>query len=305
MKQPKTAMRHAGGLALAAAALVATVAAQGGGGGGQQANQPPVNPAAPTKALVPVAASTLAAKPDAYVGEFVTVSATVEKSLSKLAFTIDQDRTKTTGQEVLVLAQRMTDPVEPNGFITVIGELVKYDAAATAEKAKAKNIPIDAPADVLAQWAGKPVILASSVINARMQDLARFVPPPTTPEEQAFDKTMKSVAGSFGALRKGIDGKNAEMVKTNSDTLVKAFTETELFMKTRKHADAIKVAGDARTMVLTIAKAGAAGSWDEAKAAGDNLAKVCGTCHTPYRERLEDGSYRYKPAAPATGTGGL
>jgi hypothetical protein len=304
MKQPKTAMRHAGGLVLAAAALVATVAAQGGGGG-QQQNQPPVNPAAPTKALVPVAASTLATKPDAYVGEFVTVSATVEKGLSKLAFIIDQDRTKSTGQEVLVLAQRMSDAVEPNGFITVIGELMKYDATATAEKAKAKNITIDAPAEVLSGWAGKPVILASSVINAKMQDLARFVPPPTTPEEQAFDKTMKGVAGAFGALRKGIDGKNADMVKENGDTLVKAFTETEAFMKTRKLADATKIAGDARTMVLGIAKAGAAGSWDEAKAAGDNLAKVCGTCHTPYRERLEDGSYRFKAATPATGTGGL
>jgi hypothetical protein len=304
MKQPKTAMRHAGGLVLAAAALVATVAAQGGGGG-QQQNQPPVNPAAPTKALVPVAASTLATKPDAYVGEFVTVSATVEKGLSKLAFIIDQDRTKSTGQEVLVLAQRMSDAVEPNGFITVIGELMKYDATATAEKAKAKNITIDAPAEVLSGWAGKPVILASSVINAKMQDLARFVPPPTTPEEQAFDKTMKGVAGAFGALRKGIDGKNADMVKENGDTLVKAFTETEAFMKTRRLADATKIAGDARTMVLGIAKAGAAGSWDEAKAAGDNLAKVCGTCHTPYRERLEDGSYRFKAATPATGTGGL
>ena len=303
MKQRKTAMRHAGSLALAAAALAVTVAAQGGGG--QQPNPPPVNPAAPTKALVPVAASTLATKPDAYIGEFVTVSATVEKGLSKLAFIIDQDRTKSTGQEVLVLAQRMSDPVEANGFITVIGELMKYDATATAEKAKAKNITIDAPADVLAGWAGKPVILASSVINARMQDLARFVPPPTTPEEQAFDKTMKGVAAAFGALRKGIDGKSAELVKEHSDTLVKSFTETEAFMKQRKLADATKIAGDARTMVMAIAKTGAAGSWDEAKAAGDNLAKVCGTCHTPYRERLEDGSYRFKAAGPATGTGGF
>lgn len=288
--------------ALALSAFAALVALPRAQGGAPQQQQAPVNPAAPTKALVPVAASTLVARPDAYVGEFVTVSATIEKSLSKLAFTVDQDRTKATGQEVLVLAQRMSDAVEPNGQVTVIGEFMKFDATATAEKAKAKNITIDVPASVLAGWAGKPVVLASSVINARMLDLGRFVPPAMTPEETAFDKTMKGVAPAFGALRKGIEGSNAAQVAEHSATLLKAFAETEAFMKARRAPEALKWAQEARLLVATIEKAGASAKWDEAKASGDTLAKSCQTCHTAQRERLEDGSYRAKPAAATTGS---
>lgn len=303
MKQVMTpTVRRQAAVAVASMALVSAAVLTSAQGGAPQQQQAAVNPAAPTKALVPVAASTLATRPDGYVGEFVTVSATVERSLSKLAFTIDQDRTKATGQEVLVLAQRMSDPVEANGQITVIGEFMKFDPKATPEKAKAKNITIDAPADVLASWAGKPVLLASSVINARMVDLGRFLPPPMTAEETAFDKAMKSVAPAFGALRKAIESSNAAQVAEHSATLTRAFADTEAFMKARRSTEALKWAQDARLNVLTIEKAGASAKWDEAKAAGDTLAKACQTCHTAQRERLEDGSYRAKPApAPAGG----
>src|SRR5262245_40816736 len=60
--------------------------------------QPPAPAAAgPTKPYVPLAASTLANKPEAYYGEMVTVTATVEDVLSKTAISLDQDKTKSTG----------------------------------------------------------------------------------------------------------------------------------------------------------------------------------------------------------------
>src|SRR5438477_7193369 len=68
---------------------------------------PPPAPGTPPKPLVPLAASTLAANPDPYIGEWVTVTAAVEQSLAPLAFSMDQDKTKSTGKEVLVLAPRM------------------------------------------------------------------------------------------------------------------------------------------------------------------------------------------------------
>src|SRR5688572_19021081 len=82
-------------LALAVAIFLASLAvgAQGGGGGTQQPPPaaptqqpaapapppaapapPPVPPGTPTKALVPIAASTFASNPDAYVGEFVSLT---------------------------------------------------------------------------------------------------------------------------------------------------------------------------------------------------------------------------------------
>ena len=51
---------------------------------------------------------------------------TTSERLSTLSFSIDQDKTKSTGKEVLVLAPRMNEPVEANTYITAIGEAVKF-----------------------------------------------------------------------------------------------------------------------------------------------------------------------------------
>jgi cytochrome c556 len=256
----------------------------GGGGGGGQA------PAA--RVAVPAAASSIAAKPEAFYGQYVTVYATVEKELSPLAFTLDQDKAKSTGKEVIVLAPRMHEKVEPNTYVTVIGEVVKPDPAEIAKRAKASASGL--PPDVLAAHAGKPVILATSVITASLNDLAKFIPPPMTPEEAVLDKAMKGVGAANGALRKGIDASNVELVKTNTAVLAKAFQETEAFWTKRGVAEAVKVAQTARAAVDNIDKAVAAGNWNDAKTHNTTLGQQCATCHGAYRERLEDGSFAVK-----------
>src|SRR5262245_54664931 len=85
----------------------------GRGGRGQG---PGGAPATPAKPLVPLAASTLAKNPQTYYGENITVTATVEQTLSKTSFSVDQDKTKSTGQEILVVAPTMRDAVDPNTY---------------------------------------------------------------------------------------------------------------------------------------------------------------------------------------------
>ncbi len=245
---------------------------------------------APTRAIVPVAASSVAAKPDQWVGEYVAMTGVVEASLGKLAFTVDQDRTKAS-PDVLVLASRMSDPVAPNTYVTVIGLLMKYDPADVAAKSKVHAQDLGADA---AKYKGKPVILATSVVNDRMLDLARFIPPPMTPEEEGLQKAMRGVPAASGELRKGADASNAELAVKNVATLAAAFAETEAFMKKRGKVDAVKWAADARANVLLVEKSAKAGAWDDAKKAAAAVGSACGTCHTPYRERLEDGSFRFK-----------
>ena len=111
-------------LAVAACAIVigslALQAAQQRGqrgqrGGGEQppatpAGQPAAPAAAPAKPLIPVAASTLAAHPETYYGERVTMTGTVEQTLGTLVFSVDQDKAKTLDQQILVLAPRMNAP---------------------------------------------------------------------------------------------------------------------------------------------------------------------------------------------------
>ena len=36
------------------------------------------------------------------------------------------------------------------------------------------------------------------------------------------------------------------------------------------------------------------GAWDDAKKNVASLTQACGGCHTPYRERFDDGSFRAK-----------
>ena len=114
---------------------------------------------APTRAIVPVAASSVAAKPDQWLGEYVAMTGVVDTSLGRMAFSVDQDKTKS-GSDVLVLAHRMSDPVAVNTYVTVIGLLMKYDPAEVAGKSKvhAQDLPADAVAKVprAARWCWPP-----------------------------------------------------------------------------------------------------------------------------------------------------
>ena len=92
---------------VAAIALAAVVTSFSAAGQGQA---PPAG--TPPKPLVPVAASSVAANPDPYVGEYVTMTGAVEANLSKTSFSVDQDKTKSTGKEVLVIAPSMQKQAE-------------------------------------------------------------------------------------------------------------------------------------------------------------------------------------------------
>jgi hypothetical protein len=289
-----------GVLGAAGALFVVTLtAAQGQRPPAPATNTTPAQPAAqaapagppPARPILPAAASSVAAKPDSFYGQVVTIYATVEQSLTPTAFTVDQDKNKSTGQEVVVLATRLHEPVQPNTYVTVIGEVVHADAAEIAKKARPGTPPL--PADVLAKYQGKPVILANSVINGAFTDLARYIPPPMTPEEEVLDKAMKAVGPANGALRKGVDAANADLVKTNTAILAKAFAETETFWKARNNPEAVKIAQTARAAVAAIESAAGMGNWNEAKAQNTTLGQQCASCHV-FRERGEDGSFFVK-----------
>jgi hypothetical protein len=259
--------------------------------GAAQPAAPPQGGPPPPRPILPAAASTIAAKPDSFYGQVVSIYAPVEATLTPTAFSVDQDRTKTTGQEVVVVAPRLHEAVQPNAYVTIIGEVVHADAGEIAKKARPGTPPL--PAEILARYQGKPVILATSVINGAFTDLARFIPPPMTPDEEVLDKAMKSVGAANGALRKGIDGANAEIVKTQTAILARAFAETETFWKGRKNAEAVKFAQTARAAVAAIETAAGMGNWNEAKAQNTTLGQQCQSCHV-FRDRGEDGSFFVK-----------
>ena len=257
---------------------------------------PPAVPA-PAKPLVPVATNTVTAHPDAYYGQAVTINAAVERILSKSAFSVDQRRVgaaadvKRTPTDVLVLVPTIQSPVELNAYVTVMGELVKFDPAEIARKAK--DYKLDLPADVVAKYSGRPALLATSVINEKFVDLAKRLPPPLNAEEEAYQKVMRQVGPAFAALRPAVEASNAETAAKNAAVLQKAFTDTEAFWKPKK-AEPTLWAQNARKEVEAVQAAIAAGKWDDAKAHAATVGQACAQCHGAYRERFDDGSFRIK-----------
>src|SRR5690349_3589787 len=98
------------------AVAISTQSAMGQRGGGAPGGAPAAKP------LVPLTAATIARDVQPYVGVNASMMAAVETILSKTVFIVDSDRTKTTGQDVLVIAPAMTEPPAVNSHVTVQGE---------------------------------------------------------------------------------------------------------------------------------------------------------------------------------------
>ena len=170
---------------------------------------PGAAPAAPApKPLVPVATNTIAANPDAYYGQAVTITASVEQIFTKSSFAVDQRRVADAPApknptDVLVLVPTIQRPVDLKSYVTVMGELIKFDPAEVAKKAK--DYKIDLPPDAAAKYAGRPALIATSVINDKFDDVAKRLPPPLTAEEEAFQKVMRAVGPAAAALRPAVE----------------------------------------------------------------------------------------------------
>jgi hypothetical protein len=271
--------------AAAAVILVATIAVRAQQG-------PPQGGGAAARPLVPAAASSIAQSPETFYGENVSMSAAVEAVLSKTTFTVDQNKMTSTGKDVLVIAPNLQSAPVLNSYLTIVGEVFKFSPEEVAKRNK--TYTLDLAPELIEKFKGKPAVMAASVVDGALTDLAKKPIPPATPAELALSNTMKGVQTASTALRTSADGSDLAGVKAQADILKKAFTDTQAFFKTRNTADAIGWAGDALKMVTDAELAAAAGKWDDAKSNATGLTKLCATCHAAHRERMEDGTFRVK-----------
>ena len=278
--------------ALALAAFVTSFTATTAGQGGGQAPPPPAN--TPPKPLVPVAASSVAANPDPYLGEFVTMTGAVEANLTKTSFSVDQDKTKATCKEVLVLAPTLQKQADQNGYVTVIGQLIKFDEKEVAAKLKDYQIDLS-PADI-AKFKGKPVVLATAVINTSGIDIAKKPIPPMTADDLSLQKIMTKLPAAQAAVRKSLDSKDAAGAKDQAALLKDSFTQIEAFFKAKNNQEAMKWAGEGKGHAESILVNLGMNNIEAAKTSITPLGGTCGSCHGKYRERMEDGTFRIKTA---------
>lgn len=296
-------------LAAAAAAAfmlsIAALGAQGQGGQGAQAGQgpgggqaragnqtAPAPPPAP-KPLVPVTAASVMKAPERFVGETVTLTGVVDRGLSSTTFTVDQDPASKSDNAVLVIARReLNRAVAEDEYVTVVGELIKYDPAAVASR-KDPVFRTGLAPEATSAFLGRPVVLATVVFQGS-EDIAMRMPPPMNPAEEPLDKAMRAIGPANGAFRKGMAASNVELTAKNLAIIRDAFDETERFFRSQRLREPQRWAEDARRVTEGMQKAVAAGNWTAVKAQADNLGKTCTTCHTTYRDRYDDGSFRLK-----------
>jgi cytochrome c556 len=245
----------------------------------------------------PVATNTIVDAPDQYFGKLVTITAGVERMVSKTTFLMDQRKmagptaVQGVGKPILVIAPYLTSSLDAKTYFLVRGQIVKFDPSALA--AVAPDYVLDLPADIGAKYLGQPVLVASSVLNSTYAELARKPIAPPTQADVALTSAMKTIAPAFAALRAAAQESKADAVKTNLAAIGSAFAQTEAVLGEMKHA-ALAPARDARAHVTSIETALQAGNWEAVQSSATALNQTCQSCHTAFRERQDDGTFRIK-----------
>ena len=247
---------------------------------------------------LPVATNTILANPDAYYGKLVTISAGVDAMLSKTVFLVDQWKALGTeeavpmGKPILVIAPYLSAALEHRQYFLLRGQVVKFDPAAIGSAAS--GYALDLPSEMQTRYLGQPVLVATSVVSATSVELGRK---PLMPEEIAMTAAMKTIAPAFAALRTAADAAKVAEVSQNTAKLLPAFSQTEAIWDGMGQSPAAQWARDARAHAAAIDRAAAAGNWDAVKASTAELNQVCASCHGAYRERTDDGTFRFKAGA--------
>lgn len=121
-----------------------------------------------------------------------------------------------------------------------------------------------------------------------------FAALPTTQDEMALVKAMKTMQPLAGSLRQGIQAKDPEAVKTAAATLEENFKTSEEFWKARKAQDAVEWSIAGKEAAAEIGKAAAASEWDKIPELQKKVGATCSACHAAHREKTADGGYKIK-----------
>jgi hypothetical protein len=276
-------------IAMLTVALAKPGAQRGGRGGGGNANEG-----------VPVATETILAHPDLYYGRPVTVSAGVEQMLTTTAFVVDQRKATgekgvtAIGKPILVLAPYLTTPLDQQNYILIHGSVVNFDAALIAKIATDYKLTL--PGEIRAKYAGEPVLLATSIRTSTFAEVAKKPIPAPTPQELTADAVMKVIGPASTALQAAVQASTLDVVIENATKLQAAFAQTAPVWTDLHQRSAALWAEEAREDAVAVQSAAAAGDLEKVKKTAATLGLTCGTCHSMFREREDDGTYRIKLA---------
>jgi cytochrome c556 len=113
-------------------------------------------------------------------------------------------------------------------------------------------------------------------------------------DEQEYEKWMKQTGSTMGALRKSVEAKQAEEVAAGAATLAEIFKKSEQFWAGRQKEDGVEWSKKSAAAAAEVEAAAKAGDFEKVGAGMKSLFGNCSACHTAFREKLPDGSYRFK-----------
>jgi cytochrome c556 len=112
--------------------------------------------------------------------------------------------------------------------------------------------------------------------------------------EEDFVKWMKETGGLNGKIRKSVQEDTLPEAVKAAERLQAIFKDVEGFYAASKTEDAVKFAKDAQLAAKALGAGAAAGNKEEVTAAAKTLGGTCQGCHTTHREKLADGTYKFK-----------
>jgi Sec-independent protein translocase protein TatA len=142
--------------------------------------------------------------------------------------------------------------------------------------------------------------LAAIALVGAVTTTAQEPPPVAAPAAKTWtdaelDKLMKDVGATVGALRKSVDGQNAEMAKEQAEKMEMLFEDIDDFWSARNVKDAAEIADDAAEHADHVEDAIDAKDFAKAGEHLKMLQSTCAGCHMKYRDKGPDGAYRIKP----------
>jgi hypothetical protein len=245
---------------------------------------------------IPVATTSLVRTPEAYYDKLVTISAGVDKVISKTMFVVDQRKATgpaavaAIGAPVLVVAPFLDSRLEPNSYLQIKGQLMTFGAASFSRLATSYTPDIGAEEE--AAYHGQPVLVASSVLDSTYKELA--LRPPPGPDEVALSGAMKVISASANGLRTAAQGSKLEVVKEHVAKIDAALAQTQPIWSKLGLPQAETWAREARGHLAAIDRAGGTGEWEAVKASTAALNQMCANCHGAFRERRDDGNFGLK-----------
>lgn len=111
-------------------------------------------------------------------------------------------------------------------------------------------------------------------------------------EEKDYQDLMKTTGATVGSLRKNLEAKNSEGAAADATKLQEVFTQVHDFWMKKKIENATKFASSAQNGFKETGQQATAGKFDEASASLKTTMANCGGCHSAYREKGADGSWK-------------